>query len=302
MNLRASEFGIDIDIFNCIRPNMQSRSERMVNTQEIMSLALSLAGFKQVPSDTAIYVEGENIKKVLMGVDIEAAELILAKQLGYDAAISHHPKGGKAIISFHKVFDRHVEQMVEAGVPMEVAKKAVEKKRRALEVEMHTRNYDHAISVAKLLNMPYMNIHTPLDEIGRRRMKSQIERNVGAKENATVEEVVSALKELPEFSNAVTDIKIRLGKGGDKAGKIVVSHGAGTNGGYEVAKTYFKHGIGTVVYIHVSVSDLEKLRADGVGNLIVTGHIASDSLGINPFINELERRGVSVTRIGIVSP
>ncbi|MEA2090046.1 MAG: Nif3-like dinuclear metal center hexameric protein [Thermoproteota archaeon] len=274
----------------------------MVSTREIMSLALSLADFEEAPPDTAIYVEGENIKKVLVGIDVEAAELMLAKQLGYDAVISHHPKGGKAVINFHEVFDRHVEQMVEAGVPVEAAKKVVEKKRRALEVEMHTRNYDYAVSVAKLLNMPYMNIHTPLDEIGRRRMKTQIEHKVGAKENATVDDVVSALKELPEFSKAVTDIKIRLGKGSNKAGKVVVSHGAGTNGGYEVAKTYFKYGIGTIVYIHVSVSDLEKLRADGVGNLLVTGHIASDSLGINPFISELERRGISVTRIGIVPP
>ena len=32
----------------------------------------------------------------------------------------------------------------------------------------------------------------------------------------------------------------------------------------------------------------------------MTGHIASDSLGINPFIHELERRGLSVTKIGVV--
>jgi hypothetical protein len=37
-----------------------------------------------------------------------------------------------------------------------------------------------------------------------------------------------------------------------------------------------------------------------MGNLIVTGHIASDSVGINPFIRELEKKGVSVTTIGVV--
>ena len=55
-----------------------------------------------------------------------------------------------------------------------------------------------------------------------------------------------------------------------------------------------------MIYIHISAADLEKLRAEGKGNLIVTGHIVSDSLGINPFIHELEKMGVSVTRIGIV--
>jgi len=145
--------------------------------------------------------------------------------------------------------------------------------------------------------MPYMNIHTPLDEVGRKIMSEQIKGRIG--ENSTVQDVVSALKELTEFKNAVTEIKIRLGKTENLAGKVVVSHGAGTNGGYEIAKTYFKHGIETVVYIHISPMDLEKLRAKGKGNLIVTGHIASDSVGINPLIHELEKRNVFVTRIGV---
>jgi predicted Fe-Mo cluster-binding NifX family protein len=80
-----------------------------------------------------------------------------------------------------------------------------------------------------------------------------------------------------------------------------VSHAAGTNGGYEVAKTYFKHGVGTLIYIHVSSSDLERLRADGVGNLIVSGHISSDSVGINPFLDELKNKGIDVVSIGVVA-
>jgi len=55
-----------------------------------------------------------------------------------------------------------------------------------------------------------------------------------------------------------------------------------------------------VVYIHISPADLAKLKADGVGNLIVTGHIASDSVGINPLIDRLEENGIAVTTIGIV--
>jgi len=146
--------------------------------------------------------------------------------------------------------------------------------------------------------MPYVNIHTPLDEVGRRIMSEQIHSRIN--ENSTVQDVVSALKELDEFKNAVTEIKIRLGRAENLVGKVVMSHGAGTNGGYEIAKTYFRQGIGTVVYIHISPVDLEKLRVEGKGNLVVTGHIASDSVGINPLIHELEKRNVSVTRIGVV--
>ena len=269
-----------------------------MNTEEIMELALKLAGLKEVPEDSAIYISGNNIRKVLFGIDAGVPELLLAKQLGYDAVIAHHPQGGTATIDFYQVFKRHIRQMVAAGVPMEEAENAVRKRLEELEVEAHTRNYGHTVDVAKFLKMPYMNIHTPLDEVGRKLMTEKI--NSRIRKNSTVQDVVSALKELPEFKNAVTQIKIRLGKAENPAGKVVVSHGAGTNGGYEIAKTYFKYGIGTVVYIHISPGDLKRLKAEKRGNLIVTGHVASDSVGINPLIHELEKRNVSVTRIGIV--
>jgi hypothetical protein len=269
-----------------------------MDMEEIMKLALKLAELKEVPADSAIYVSGDKIRKVLFGIDAGVPELLLAKQLGYDAVIAHHPPGGTAAINFHEVFKRHVQQMVAVGIPKGEAEKAVERKLEDLEVEAHTRNYAQAVDAAKLLKMPYMNIHTPLDEVGRRIMSEKIHSKIT--KNSKVKNVVSALKELPEFKKAITEIKTRLGKPENPAGKVVVSHGAGTNGGYEIAKTYFRHGIGTVVYIHISPADLARLKADGVGNLIVTGHIASDSVGINPLIHELEERSISVTRIGII--
>jgi len=269
-----------------------------VDTKEIMNLSLRLSGLKEVPEDSAIYVQGSGIKKILFGIDAGVPELLLAKQQGFDAVIAHHPVGGPAVVNFHLVFKRHIPQMVTAGVPKEEAEKAIGKKLADLETDAHTRNYDHAVDVAKLLNMPYMNIHTPLDEVGRRIMSEQLSQRL--RKDSTVRDVVSALNELPEFKNAVTKVKIRVGKAENPAGKVVVSHGAGTNGGYEVAKTYFKHGIGTVVYIHVGLGDLEKLRAEDHGNLVVSGHIASDSVGINPFIQELKKQGLTLDTIGVV--
>lgn len=270
----------------------------MMDTDGIMKLALKLAGLKEIPEDSAIYVDGDNIETVLVGIDAGVPELLLAKRLGCDAVIAHHPQGGTATINFHHVFKRHIQQMVSAGVPRDEAEKAVQKKLDALKVETHTRNYGHAVDVARLLRIPYMNIHTPLDEVGRKLMTDKI--NSRITKDSIVQDVVSALEELPEFKNAITEIKIRLGKAQNPAGKVVVSHGAGTNGGYEIAGTYFKYGIGTVLYIHIRPGDLEKLKVEKRGNLIVTGHVASDSLGINPLIRELEKRNLSVTRIGIV--
>jgi putative NIF3 family GTP cyclohydrolase 1 type 2 len=263
-----------------------------------MDLSLKLSGLEKVPEDSAIYVKGDNIKKVLFGIDAAVPELLFAKQYGYEAVIAHHPQGGTAILNYHKVFRRHIQQMMAVGISKEEATRAAKRKTEELETDGHTKDYGHSVDMAKLLKMPYMNVHTPLDEVGRRIMAEQINRSI--KKNSTVKDVVLALKELPEFQNAITEIKIRLGRAENPAGKVVISHGAGTNGGYQIAKTYFEHGVGTLVYIHVSFGDLEKLRADQRGNLIVTGHIASDSVGINPFLQELKKKGVSVSTTGIV--
>jgi len=65
-------------------------------------------------------------------------ELWLAKQLGYDALMAHHPQGGTALINFHQVFRVHIQQMVAAGVPLKEAENAVKRRLEELEVEMHT--------------------------------------------------------------------------------------------------------------------------------------------------------------------
>ncbi len=270
----------------------------MISTREIMDLALELSNLKSVPPDSAIYTEGVGIQSILFGIDAETPELLVARERGYDAVISHHPKGGSAVVNLYKVFKRHVQQMEEAGVPRVAAERAVRSKITSLKVDGHAGNYNHAVDAARLMSIPYMNIHTPLDELGRIIMKDQIRERCD--EDSTVGEVVSALKVLPEFRRATTKIEILLGSSSNLAGKTIVSHGAGTNGGYEVAKTYFEYGVDTLIYIHISPQDLMRLQADRKGNLIVTGHVASDSVGINPLVGELEEREIKVTKLGIV--
>ncbi|MEE8199130.1 MAG: hypothetical protein V3R48_05400, partial [Thermoplasmata archaeon] len=106
---------------------------------------------------------------------------------------------------------------------------------------------------------------------------------------------------LPEFGVAETDIELRLGEAVQPLGRWAVAHGAGTNGGYPVAKAYFAHGVDTLVYIHILPAELQRLREDPDvrgKNLIVTGHIVSDSLGITPYIHRLREEGLEVVALG----
>ena len=261
----------------------------MMDTRQIMRISLKIAGLKSIPADSEIHVKGRRIRKVLVAIDVGVAELLLARNLGCDAVIAHHPAGGKARIHGYKVFLRHIDQLKEAGVPEEMARKTVQPKLRVLELQHHPDNYDQTPSAAKKLRMPLVSIHSPCDEIGRKIIQNALK---GVAENSAVKDVVTRIARFPEFRKAASKIEVRIGSPRNRAGKIAISHAAYTNGGYEIARTYFQNGIGTLSYIHIAEQDLTKLANDASGNLIVLGHIASDWLGINRLLRELAKNGV----------
>src|SRR5213593_4957184 len=212
-----------------------------MDTHQIMRTSLKLAGFRTVPADSEIHVKGKKVRKPLVAIDVGVAELLLARELGCDAVIAHHPAGGRARLEGYKVFLRHIEQLREAGVPEEVAREAVRPKLRVLELQHHPDNYDQTPSAAKKLKMPLVSIHSPCDEIGRNIILRQIKTLDGG---ATVDRLVRRISQLPEFRKAKSKIQVRLGSAKNKTGKIAISHAAYTNGGYDIARTYFQNGIG----------------------------------------------------------
>jgi len=273
-----------------------------MNTDRLMELALEMAGLDEIPGDSAIHRAGDGIEEILFGIDLKAPELMLASAQGFDCAISHHPVGGSSTLRFHEVLERHVMQMIGAGVPANVAEETMRSTIEDRRVLSSMTNYDHDPSVAGLLGMPYLNIHTPLDEIGRRRMA---EATSTLDEEATAAELVDRFYEtFGEFRNAETEIEVRVGRPENRIGKAVVSHGAGTNGGYPVARAYFDHGVDTVIYIHCRPADAKKLIEEygESKTLIVTGHIASDSIGINPYVDRLREEGLAVTTFSGIIP
>ncbi|MCX6741065.1 MAG: NGG1p interacting factor NIF3, partial [Candidatus Parcubacteria bacterium] len=63
----------------------------------------------------------KGIKKVLVGIDMEGDEVLLAKQLGdIDLIIAHHPRG-KALTNLHDVMHLQADVLAQYGVPINVA-------------------------------------------------------------------------------------------------------------------------------------------------------------------------------------
>lgn len=265
-----------------------------VTTEQLMRIALDMAGWEAIPGDCAVYYPGTRISHVLMGIDVGAAELFMARQLGYHAVIAHHPAGYAG--PFWDVYHLHVGQMISAGIPAEMAEEVVAARIAGFQAASQRENYDHVASVARLLEMPFLNIHSPLDEVGRRIMQRTVDEQLARNPDSTVADVRDALLRLPEFAAARTQMQVPLGAWDAPAGRAVVSHGAYTNGGYPVAHAYLTHGVRTLCCIHFPLEDAHRLASEGVqGNILVMGHIAGDSVGINPYVAQLRKDGLEVT-------
>ena len=272
------------------------------STDDLARTALDMVGMTELPGDSAIYVAGDGLRRVMMGVDIAGAELLLARQLGLDGVTAHHPAGGDAHLHYPWVLTTQIDFLVRAGVPADVAEATIRPKIRAAELTAQTRNFDHVPSVARLLGMPFLNVHLPLDEYGRRVMVAAIEEHLAAvrpERQPSVRDVVTGLATIPELRDARTDILVPVGDEGNPAGKVFVFHGAGTNGGFAAARAMWDAGIDTVVYIHIAPADAEQLRALGRPgkNVVISGHIASDMIGINRYVADLEARGLEIVRM-----
>jgi hypothetical protein len=268
-----------------------------MTTKEIMDIALNLADLFEMPSDTTISVSGDNIKKVLIGIDMDTPEIMLGKQLGFDLVVSHHPKADGAVIDFHNVMDIQVDKMVEFGVPINKAQKVLQKKKTTVSIGNHVSNYDRASSAAKLLQMPFMNIHMPADLIGERFTQKYLDEKLSGQPKATLQEVVDVLNTLEIYSSAKASPVIRCGASSDYAGKIAVLFAGGTNGGADVYKAYFDAGVGTIVAMHAPEDVIKAVKEQNIGNIIVAGHMPSDSIGLNAIIDAWTENGLEVTKM-----
>jgi putative NIF3 family GTP cyclohydrolase 1 type 2 len=269
-----------------------------LGTKDILQLSLNLIGADEVPSDTGIYVEGTEIETVLAGIDIKSPEIQLANKAGYDLALAHHPMGGWPKVNIaDTIFNRGVELMVNQGVPKERAKKALEDRRNTWILKGNDANYRHGPSIAELLDQPLMNIHRPIDELSRRAFVEVIN-DLSA--NNTVADLKKAFYEsVPEARAAKPEIVTALGRDSNEVGNIAIYHGAGTDGGEDVARAFYENGTDTVIYIHIqydAVSSLHETYGDDK-NLIALGHIVGDGVGFRMFSQALEAHGVDVTPI-----
>lgn len=267
-----------------------------LDTGELMKIGLDLAGWKKIPYDSAIHIKGSNIKKIFVSIDVNSFDIFLAKNLDCDCVLTHHPIG-KSMISFQKVFDRHIEYMVEKGIKKNLAFSLVKDLKYKTSLKSHSLIYNDVISTAQILKMPLLNIHQPLDEYMRKIILSKL----STSKLKSVSDLVESIEKIPEFNKALTKVRVCNGKLNNKVDQWVLVIAAGSNGGYDIARTYYENNISTVIYLHIDYNELLKVKKDKrCQNLVILGHLAGDSIGMNKICKELEKREIVVVKRGLI--
>lgn len=271
---------------------------------DILEWSAELAGCDAVPADSAVYLEAPaDVRRVLFGIDIDVGELLFAKQAGFDAVIAHHPLGARTRAGIVRVAERQVAMMVAEGIAEEEARTAVAERMAARLRAGHMANVDRVVDTGRLVGIPFCNLHLAADILGRQAIVDLIARRRAP--GSTVGDAVGWLDEVPELAAAPGRPEVWLGSPASPLAHEVVAMAGGTNGGFPVYSRYYDAGVDTIFSMHIDEGDLQRLRATAAEgkSLVVTGHMGTDSLGINVVIRGLEERGVEVTRTaGVVAP
>lgn len=233
------------------------------------------------------------IRGVLVGVDMEVGEVVLADRLrergaAIDLVFAHHPEG-PGYANLHEVMYMQADLWAAQGVSVAagdslIAPRAEEIRRRIMPV-----NHYRAIQAAELLGLASLSCHTPADNSVNRFVQSFLDE----KQPATLDEVVRVLREIPEYADAAMKgygPALIVGSGTARPGRIVVDMTGGTEGPADALNRLSAAGVGTLVGMHYS-EDHKKRAEELKLNLVIAGHISSDVLGMNLVLDEIERHG-----------
>jgi len=247
-------------------------------------------------SDTRIlYGDPElDVSTAIAGVDIETPELILVDRLrekgeDIELCLAHHPEG-RALAALSDVMALQSDVWAGFGVPINIGDALISERMAEIRRALLPQNHQRPVQTAELLDLPFMCVHTPADNL----VTDHLTRLLKRSKPRLVGDVVDLLLEQPEYRKAA-----ELGLGptvlvGDKksrAGEPLVDMTGGTEGPVSAIEKLAAAGVGTIVAMHMG-ENLKKEADKQHVNVIIAGHIASDNIGINLFLDQLQKRGV----------
>lgn len=232
------------------------------------------------------------VRKVAVGIDVDTSEILLAHTLnrdrgaGIDAVVSHHPQG-VALAQLAEVMRVQADMLAAFGVTLSVAEQLLDKRieevgRRVLPV-----NHDRAVDAARHLGLPLMCVHTPADNCVSAYLTALFDKEKPVR----LKDLVELLRGIPEYQAAARRMagpKIVSGSESARCGRISLEMTGGTEGAKTIYERYAVAGVSTIVGMHISEEALENAKKAHL-NVVLAGHISSDTLGLNLLFDEIER-------------
>jgi hypothetical protein len=227
---------------------------------------------------------------------MEAQEIILADRLRekgerIDLVLSHHPEG-TALANLYRVMALQEDVLAQLGVPINVAEGVLASRISEVQRGIMPLNHQRSVDAARLLNLPFMCVHTPADNM----VNTFLEKLFAEKKPETVGDIVEILLTLPEYQASKrtnAGPKLFTGKESNRAGKIFVDMTGGTSGSEDAFAKLAIAGVGTIVGMHMGEKHRKEAEKNHI-NVLIAGHMASDSLGINLLLDALEKEGLEV--------
>lgn len=297
---KAVQMGIDADFRTneYVAKLLERKKQKYGKLSEQQKKEFDPESLTNPYSDTRILhiADDREIKKVMCGIDIEVGEILLAKELGnIDLVISHHPMG-RALADMHEVMELQADVFHKYGVPINVGEGMMRERTSEIARAFNPRNHWRTIDAAKLLGVNLMCIHTAADNIAAAYVRDEI-----AKENPErIEELLELLNKIGEYQVAVglgVGPRMFTGSPENRCGKILVDMTGGTEGPPKIYERIAQAGIGTVVGMHISDDHKKEAEAAHV-NVVVAGHMSSDSIGMNLILDEVRKEGVEIVPCG----
>lgn len=252
--------------------------------------------------DSGIHVSDDKtaVKRVLAGIDIGSSEIILATQLNergkkIDLVIAHHPVG-KTLADLHGMLDMQVDIYESFGIPVHVAEKLMEERIKEVGRSLHPINHFQLIDMARILNVNLLNTHTITDNL----VQKYLTNFIAKRKPRTVNDLMKILLEIPEYQEGKkrgAGPKLFCGSPRNRLGKVMVEMTGGTNPSNKIYEELSRVGVSTMVGMHIKDEAMEKASEKSM-NVVIAGHISSDSLGMNLFLDELEKKGIEVVPCG----
>ena len=164
---------------------------------------------------------------------------------------------------------------------------------------MHPINHYRAVDGARLLDIPMMCCHTAADNGAHQFMDNFV--NKKRSKLKYLKDLAEAFLDIPEIKEAEKlgmGPMIFSGSPQSKLGKVAITGmTGGTSGAEDVYEVLSREGVSTVIEMHMGEAYREKAEKYHL-NVIITGHMASDSLGVNLILDGLEQKGIKIIPAG----